>query len=322
MSDIAVSVVMPSYNDGAWLRRAVESVLTQASAVPGLELLLVDDASTDAATRAEQEALAGQYGGHHGGQLVLLRQAQNGGPARARNAGIAAARGQWIAFLDGDDYWLPGGLAARWAVVQQHPEAAFIGTDYRLENAAGQAEPLGFNASRPRPRALLDSAYASGQVLCLPRPVGAFIEAMLCWTGVVMARAELIRAAGGFPLDLPQGEDDHLWLNLARRADFYFLPQITAAYVQRAGSLTHDGAAPGHWKRLSLTRLLAQAEFAPWAPALRRRLAQLARHEAQFHRDRQHRARAVQAAWQALRLAPTAPAGWLMLAKSLAAGGR
>ena len=58
MTDIAVSVVMPSYNDGAWLRRAVDSVLTQAAAVPGLELLLVDDASTDAATRAEQEALA------------------------------------------------------------------------------------------------------------------------------------------------------------------------------------------------------------------------------------------------------------------------
>lgn len=318
MSDIAVSVVMPSYNDGVWLRRAVESVLCQASAVPGLELLLVDDASTDAATRAEQEALASQYSG----ELVLLRQAQNGGPARARNAGIAAARGQWIAFLDGDDYWLPGGLAARWAVVQQHPQAQFIGTDYRLESAAGQAEPQGFNASRPRPRALLDAAYASAQVLRLPRPVGAFIEAMLCWTGVVMARADLVRAAGGFPLDLPQGEDDHLWLNLARRADFYFLPQITAAYVQRAGSLTHDGAAPGYWKRLSLTRLLADGQFAPWAPALRRRLAQLARQEAQFHRDRHHRGRAVQAAWQALRLAPAAPAGWLMLAKSLAAGGR
>jgi glycosyltransferase involved in cell wall biosynthesis len=318
MTDIAVSVVMPSYNDGAWLRRAVDSVLAQAAAVPGLELLLVDDASTDAATRAEQEALAVQ----HGGQLVLLRQAQNGGPARARNAGIAAARGQWIAFLDGDDYWLPGGLAARWAVVQQHPQAQFIGTDYRLENAAGQAEPQGFNASRPRPRALLDAAYASGEVLRLPRPVGAFVEAMLCWTGVVMARAELIRAAGGFALDLPQGEDDHLWLSLARRADFYFLPQITAAYVQRAGSLTHDGAAPGHWKRQSLTRLLADAEFAPWAPALRQRLAELCRQEAAYHRRARRRGPAVAAAWQSVRWAPAAPAGWLTLAKSIAVGGR
>lgn len=314
MTDIAVSVVMPSYNDGAWLRRAVESVLTQAAAVPGLELLLVDDASTDAATRAEQGALAVQYGD----RLVLLRQAQNGGPARARNAGIAAARGQWIAFLDGDDYWLPGGLAARWAVVQQHPQAQFIGTDYRLENAAGQAEPQGFNASRPRPRALLDSAFATGQVLRLQRPVGAFVEAMLCWTGVVTARAELIRAAGGFPLDLPQGEDDHLWLNLARRADFYFLPQITAAYVQRAGSLTHDGAPPGHWKRQSLARLLSDAEFAPWAPALRRRLAELCRQEAAYHRRARRRGQAVAAAWQSVRWAPAAPAGWLALARAVA----
>ena len=309
MTDIAVSVVMPSYNDGAWLRRAVESVLAQAAAVPGLELLLVDDASTDAATRAEQGALAVQYGD----RLVLLRQAQNGGPARARNAGIAAARGQWIAFLDGDDYWLPGGLAARWAVVQQHPQAQFIGTDYRLENATGQAESQGFNASRPRPRALLDAAYASGEVLRLPRPVGAFVEAMLCWTGVVMARAELIRAAGGFALDLPQGEDDHLWLSLARRADFYFLPQITAAYVQRAGSLTHDGAAPGHWKRQSLRRLLADAEFAPWAPALRGRLAELHRQEAMFHRHHGNGRAARHCAFDALRLQPMRGANWKAL---------
>ncbi|MFZ5492351.1 MAG: glycosyltransferase family 2 protein [Pseudomonadota bacterium] len=316
MSDIAVSVIMPSYNDGDWLTRAVESVLAQAAAVPGLELLLVDDASTDAATRATQERLAGAHAPH----VSLLRQAQNGGPARARNAGIAAARGRWIAFLDGDDYWLPGGLAARWAVVAQHPQAAFIGTDYRLENLAGEAEPQGFNASRPRPRALLNAAYASGQVLCLPRPVGAFVHAMLCWTGAVMARAELIRAAGGFPLDLPQGEDDHLWLHLARRADFHFLPQITAAYVQRAGSLSNDGTAPGHWKRQSLQGLLADPQFAPWAVDLRRRLAELCRQEAAFHRHGRRRRQALAAAWRSVNLAPAAPAGWLALAKAVAPG--
>lgn len=316
MSELAVSVIMPSYNDGAWLPRAVESVLAQAAAVPGLELLLVDDASTDAATRATQERLAAAHAPH----VSLLRQAQNGGPARARNAGIAAARGRWIAFLDGDDYWLPGGLAARWAVVSQHPQAAFIGTDYRLENLAGEAEPQGFNASRPRPRALLDAAYASGQVLCLPRPVGAFVHAMLCWTGAVMARAELIRAAGGFPLDLPQGEDDHLWLHLARRADFHFLPQITAAYVQRAGSLSHDGTAPGHWKRLSLQGLLADPQFAPWAADLRQRLAELCRQEAAFHRHGRRRRQALAAAWRSVSLAPAAPAGWLALARAVAPG--
>jgi glycosyltransferase involved in cell wall biosynthesis len=313
MTDIAVSVVMPSYNDGAWLRRAVESVLGQAAAVPGLELLLVDDASADAATIAEQDALAAA----HPGELRLLRQAENVGPARARNAGMAAARGTWIAFLDGDDYWLPGGLAARWAVVQNFPEAEFIGTDYRLENAVGEAEPQAFNASRPRPRALLAAAYESGQVLCLPRPVGAFIEAMLCWTGVVMARAERLRSIGGFPVDLPQGEDDHLWLHLARRADFYFLPQVTAAYVQRPGSLTHDGAPPGHWKRQSLARLLASADFAPWHPALRRRLAELHRQEAMFHRQHGNRRRALQAAWRSLRAQPTAVGGWLAMAKAM-----
>lgn len=313
MTDIALSVVMPSYNDGAWLRRAALSVLSQAPAVPGLELLLVDDASTDAATIAGQDALAAAYPG----QLRLLRQSRNAGPARARNAGIAAARGRWIAFLDSDDYWLPGGLAARWEVVQRYPGAEFIGTDYRLENAAGEAEPQAFNASRPRPRALLSAAYASGQALCLPRPVGAFVQAMLCWTGVVMARAGLVRSIGGFPVDLPQGEDDHLWLQLARRADFYYLPQVTAAYIQRPGSLTQDGAAPGHWKQQSLARLLADADFAPWRGALRRRLADLHRQEAMFHRRQGNRRQAVQAAWQSLRAQPAAPAAWLTLAKAV-----
>ncbi len=314
MTDIAVSVIMPSYNDGAWLRRAVDSVLSQADAVPGLELLLVDDASTDAATRTEQDALAAT----HPGRLRLLRQPINAGPARARNAGLAAARGQWIAFLDGDDYWLAGGLAARWTVVRHYPEASFIGTDYRLENAEGQAEPQGFNASRPRPRALLAAAYASGQVLRLSRPVGALVEAMLCWTGAVMARTDLLRSVGGFPLDLAQGEDDHLWLQLARRADFYFLPEMTAVYVQRPGSLTHDGTAPGHWKRQSLARLLADADFAPWHTALRHRLAELHAQEAVFHGRHGDRRRAMQAAWRSLRAQPTAAGGWLAMAKAVA----
>lgn len=313
MTDIALSVVMPSYNDGAWLRRAVESVLSQAAAVPGLELLLIDDASTDAATVAVQDALAAA----HPEQLRLLRLPQNGGPARARNAGIAAARGTWIAFLDADDHWLPGGLAARWDVVRQYPGAEFIGTDYRLENAAGEPEPEAFNASRPRPRALLQAAYASGEVLCLPRPVGAFVHAMLCWTGAVTVRAGLLRAVGGFPVDLAQGEDDHLWLQLARRADFYYLPRITAAYVQRAGSLTADGSAPGHWKLQSLTRLLADPDFAPWHGALRRRLADLHRQEATYHRGQGDRRQAVQAALQSLRAQPAALANWLTLAKAV-----
>ncbi len=317
MSEIALSVIVPSYNDGAWLARAVESVLSQADAVPGLELLLIDDASTDAATCAVQDALAAAYPD----RLRLLRQAQNGGPARARNAGIAAARGRWTAFLDGDDYWLAGGLAARWAVVQQHPEAEFIGTDYRLENTVGAAEPQGFNASRPRPARLLAPAYASGQVTCLPRPVGAFVEAMLCWTGAVMVRTALLRSVGGFPLDLAQGEDDHLWLQLARRVDFHFLPAITAAYVQRTGSLTHDGAPPGHWKRQSLTRLLADAQFAPWHAALRRRLAELHCQEAMFHTRRGGRGQALSAAWRALRLQPAGAHNWAAMARSLFVGG-
>ena len=137
-----------------------------------------------------------------------------------------------------------------------------------------------------------------------------------------MARAGLVRSLGGFPVDLPQGEDDHLWLQLARRADFYYLPQVTAAYVQRSGSLTDDGTAPGHWKQQSLARLLGDADFAPWHAALRRRLAQLHGQEAAYHARHGARRQALRAAWGGLRLRPVEANCWKSMVRGLLTGGR
>jgi glycosyltransferase involved in cell wall biosynthesis len=322
MSEIALSVIVPSYNDGLWLNRAVESVLSQAEAVPGLELLLIDDASTDTATRSVQDALASK----HPRYVRLLRQERNGGPARARNAGIAAARGRWIAFLDGDDYWLPGGLAARWSVVNRHPDAVFIGTDYRLESESGNAESSGFNASRPRTQALLAEGVDVGEAVRLSRPVGAFVQASLCHANVVMARADLIEDVGGFSEDLYQFEDYHLWVRLAQRADFYYSPFVTAVYVTRASSLSHrlSVVSPngGGWKGYLFEKLMADPIFAPWRPALRRRLIDEFRQEAEYFLDRGERGAAVRAAWRALRLGPLQSQNWKTMARSAFAGQR
>ncbi|GAB2578941.1 glycosyltransferase family 2 protein [Dyella jejuensis] len=102
MSDDLVSVIMPVYNAEAWLSRAIDSVLAQSHAL--LELIVVDDGSSDRSP-GMLEAYAALDARVH-----VLRQPANGGVAAARNTGIAAAIGDYISFLDADDWWHPAKL--------------------------------------------------------------------------------------------------------------------------------------------------------------------------------------------------------------------
>ncbi len=92
----SISVVIPAYNAAPYVARAIESVLAQT--VRPTEVIVVDDASSDATAQVVER---------YGPPVRLLRRAANGGPAAARNTGIAAAQGEWIALLDADDAWLP-----------------------------------------------------------------------------------------------------------------------------------------------------------------------------------------------------------------------
>lgn len=102
MSGDLVSVIMPVYNAGAWLQRAVDSVLMQSHAQ--LELIAVDDGSCD-----RSPAILDAYAAADA-RVRVLRQPCNGGVAAARNAGVAAAHGDCVAFLDADDWWHPAKL--------------------------------------------------------------------------------------------------------------------------------------------------------------------------------------------------------------------
>lgn len=99
-----VSVIIPTYNSSKLLKEAIGSVLSQT--YPILEIIVVDDGSTDDTAKVVQEYVRAQEHKSTGAQVKYIRQ-ENKGPAAARNKGIREARGNYIAFLDSDDLWLP-----------------------------------------------------------------------------------------------------------------------------------------------------------------------------------------------------------------------
>lgn len=121
-----VSVVIPAYDAEGFLARAVESVLGQS--IPPREILVVDDGSTDGTADVARRL---------GERIRYLRQ-ENAGPSGARNRGIGAAAGEWVAFLDADDWWLPRRLERGLAVAGRYPGLNWVAGRYRLLHPDGR----------------------------------------------------------------------------------------------------------------------------------------------------------------------------------------
>jgi glycosyltransferase involved in cell wall biosynthesis len=107
-----ISVVIPAFNAEAFVAEAIESVLAQDYG--RVELIVVDDGSTD-----RTAAIAAGYG-------VKIVTQENGGQAAARNAGVAAADGAFVAFLDADDLWMPSKLSTEVAHLLAYPEFDYV----------------------------------------------------------------------------------------------------------------------------------------------------------------------------------------------------
>jgi glycosyltransferase involved in cell wall biosynthesis len=113
-----VSVVVPTFNRAELIQETIESVLRQTT--PAHEIIVVDDGSTDS-TCAVVRA--------YGDRVVLLRHDRRG-PAAARNRGLERATGDWIAFLDSDDVWMPTKLEKQLQYLDRHPQCGFVHTGY------------------------------------------------------------------------------------------------------------------------------------------------------------------------------------------------
>ena len=224
-----VSVIVPAYNAEGTIRAAIASV--NAQTFGDFELIVVDDASTDR-TASRVEALVRERrqrepsGGEGSGEAFrFIRLPANRGPAGARNAGLAAARGEWIAFLDGDDTWLPWRLSRQLAAIARFPDAVLISGDLVL------AEPDGKAAAVP---AADEHATFSVQ----EAPIEAFVDSNPVPTSTALARKDVILKVGGFDTQFRGPEDIDLWMRMAAAGRVIKMNVPLAVYRERPGSLS------------------------------------------------------------------------------------
>jgi glycosyltransferase involved in cell wall biosynthesis len=207
-----VSVIIPAYNAAAWVTRAVDSVLAQT--FTDREILVVDDGSIDATCQVLTSA--------YGSRIRLLTQA-NAGPAAARNLGLAEAAGQYVAFLDADDYWRPEKLARQVELLDSHPEIGFCSTATELVDMEGRY--VGDWPCGPADAPMPDILFMQGTVIS-----GS--------TSGVLARRRLVREAGGFDAALRGFEDPDLWIRLAARTAYRCIPEALTVVVRTPDSVS------------------------------------------------------------------------------------
>lgn len=307
-----VSVIIPTFNVEAYIGETLRSVLGQQG-VLNFEVLLVDDRSTD---RTVAQALAAAEGDP---RLHVLHNTGPQGAAGARNHGLAQARGQWVAFLDGDDLWMPDNLALKLRAARDHPAERVITSDYFNENAANQTVPQAdwptlVQSRRPAWQAQLGALQpAPGQVLRLPLPTAGFIEHdVLGNTGTFMLQRADVLASGCFDATLEVGEDVYLWLQLVQRAgSVLYVHRPLMFYRYRPGSLTNQDYPVHAVFAVRFFSLLAQRQaFRPFSALIRARLARAYLTQSLFHRRQRSRRRALNTALAALRHGPTGWAHW------------
>ncbi len=261
-SQPCVSVIIPTFDRASWVGEAIASVLAQT--YPHLELIVVDDGSHDATSEMVQA---------FGPALTYIWQ-PHAGVSAARNRGVAASRGELVAFLDSDDLWLPGKLAAQLLLLQQQPHAQACYTDEIWIRHGVRVNPKHIHQKH------------SGWLfeLSLPRCIIS--------PSSIMLRRSLWNQLEGFDESLPACEDYDLWLRLTLVTPVLLLPE--RLIVKRGGhadQLSRCIPVLDQYRITALEKILAAPLTLSQRQAVLAQLLQKCRVVAQGARKRQHEAR-------------------------------
>ncbi len=269
-----ISVVLPTYNRAHLLPRAIDSVLTQT--YRNLELIVADDASTDH-TAEVVKAIPDT-------RVRYLRCPRNGGPGYARNRGIEQARGDYIAFQDSDDVWLPEKLAWQLRALQEAPpQTGMVCVAYSVRFAGGGEKQVGSDVDPER--CDIEHLLLAGFTYIPPT-----------W----LLRRQCLVDAGLFDEQLPNREDWELVFRIFPRWGLRLVPEVGVIKHETADSIE------GNWRgRVESYRSILERHALRWsaAPALKAiHYADIAKAHLQLHEYEQARG----AFGEALRLRPWA----------------
>jgi glycosyltransferase involved in cell wall biosynthesis len=190
-----ISVVIPAFNNGRYISRSIDSVLAQTRSVD--EIIVVDDGSTDNTADAVK---------HYGEKIRYIYQ-DNAGASAARNTGIQAAAGDWIAFLDGDDEWLPHKIELQTELLARNPDLVWTTGNY-IECLCDE------NRRAEQATQQQCKAYLKGKDF-----FDSYFRAIQLYqwgcTDCKLIRKDVLVEAGLFCTDLPKANDIDMWLRIA-----------------------------------------------------------------------------------------------------------
>lgn len=249
-----ISVVIPTFNRRHRLPRAIESVLSQANV--DLELIVVDDGSSDGTV----EWLATEYPDP---RLRVIHNTRKKGPAGARNAGILAASGDLVAFLDSDDIYLPGHLEASQRIFQLHPMVGLVFGSASYEQNGVEVDYMGPNYALKLAQA--ETTYSDAEHKVFDENYFTHLLKFGCYFNLSTVVLRTAAARCMMNEDLRIAEDYEFWVRLSRKFRFACLctPQIIYLLHDQNISFESTGTAANAPNQLRAYEIMLQYEKLP-----------------------------------------------------------
>lgn len=207
------SVIIPLYNKAPYVAKAIGSVLAQT--YTDYELIIIDDGSKDDSFIVALNAIEGHRHCH-------IYKQKNAGVSLARNNGVALSRGDYLCFLDADDWWDLGFLMEISKLIEEYPDAGIYGTGYTIVNETKhktRVSPIGVEPGFEKGYINYCQVYA--KTLAMP----------LTSISVAVSR-RVFDELGGFPKGIKLGEDFMLWIHIAMKYNVAYLNKPLAFYNQ------------------------------------------------------------------------------------------
>ncbi len=308
-----ITVIIPTYNRETFVTTAIESVLAQT--YPHVEILVVDDGSTDETSERVQGLIERNARDAAADKQIRYIQQANQGPSHARNRGVAEAKGEWLAFLDSDDVWLPEKLERQVGALEQFKECGACYTNARMVDTASLDTTVFEASQRPYNDFM---GVVTDEANHLVKQFGG------SWIQTLLVRTDLVKQIGGFDPDIQWAEDYDFLFRLSLETSFCYLNK-QLAIIERTTVDVDPDARTRVWDSFEYQLKARQVMLEKWLrlassfpPALRkvvvRNLRDVHSAWANVHLKRGDVGQARQALTKAIRyqLTPNLAAKWML----------